>query len=87
MVGSSEKKTKFGWMTFAWKLLEWEVEMYLVDLEQWFDISAIILYFHAKKIKQTKVKLVFLLLMLVELKLISMLLMPQTICEDVGDID
>jgi hypothetical protein len=54
----------------------------LVDSKQWFDISGIILSFHAKKIQQTKVKLIFMLLMLVKLNLISMLLMPQPICEE-----
>jgi hypothetical protein len=37
--------------------------------------------FLLEKIQQTKIKLVFMLFMLVEVKLISMLLMPQPICE------
>ncbi len=27
MVGSYEERIKFGWTTFVWRLLEWEVEM------------------------------------------------------------
>jgi hypothetical protein len=53
----------------------------LADLEQWLDISTILFSFLAQKMQQTKVKLIFLILMLVELKLISMLLMLQPICE------
>jgi len=41
-------------------------------------------FFLFEKIQETKVKLVFLLHMLVELKLILMLLMRQTICEGCG---
>jgi len=53
----------------------------LADLGQWFDILVFFFLFLLGKIQQTKVKLVFLLLMLVELKLILMLLMFQPICE------
>jgi hypothetical protein len=53
----------------------------LIDLIQWFNISTIFFLFLLEKIQQTKVKLVFSLLMLIELKLISTLLMPQPICE------
>jgi hypothetical protein len=27
MMGSCEEMIKFGWTTYIWKLLEWEVEM------------------------------------------------------------
>jgi len=53
----------------------------LIDLGQFLDILTIIFFFLAWKIQQTKVKLIFLLLMLLELKLILMLLMLQPICE------
>jgi len=53
----------------------------LADLEQWLDISIIFSLFLLRKIQQKKIKLIFLIFMLVELKLISMLLMLQAICE------
>jgi hypothetical protein len=46
MVGSYEERIKFGWMTSVWRLLEWEVEMYLTDPKQWLDISIIIFLFY-----------------------------------------
>jgi hypothetical protein len=52
--------------------------------KQWLDISTIFFLFPFKKIQQTEIKLIFQLCMLVDLKLILMLLMPQTICEKCG---
>jgi hypothetical protein len=53
----------------------------LTNLKQWFDISTILFYFFVQKNTTTKAKQIFLLFVLIELKLISMLLMSQPICE------
>jgi hypothetical protein len=53
----------------------------LTNLEEWLDILTIFFLLLLEKIQQTKFKLIFLLFMLVELKLILMLLMFQPICE------
>ncbi len=54
----------------------------LASPEQWLNISTILFFFMLEKIQQKKVKLIFLLLMLLELKLISTLLMPQPLYEE-----